>query len=274
MAGAHEESDTAAKGLSGVLKDLSNSFLGMGKHGDDGALVPRTLRAAAIDAGAGVCNFRAEIGIVGEALKDMGLLGIAASLGIGVVAAASIKAVKSFSEFQYRGVRLRAELAAVGQQGKTSFSELEKAEQSLSAKALYGPNQGIQAGTKLAKYPSISREDIKKFLPLAVKIATQMGTTLPQAARQLGQYLQDPIVGIQRLAYAIHDAAAVDRQIVRNTRTQGATVRYGAIVARELHKYYNERAKAATARISGAYAVCRYPSRNGSAFGHPMLSIN
>lgn len=124
--------------------------------------------------------------------KEFGTTGLAAGGPLALISGYTVEAIANFSQYERMGVRLRAELHAIGQKGKISLGKLKDAGFAPSSTTIFNPDQIIQSGIALAKYATLSKEQIQGLLPVVADFAAATGQGAAQAASMLAAYAAEP----------------------------------------------------------------------------------
>ena len=224
------------------------------------------MRAEFAQAQAELKKAQKEIGQVGDELAKTNKIGSTARsvfVGVGVAAAAmsvvAIAGLKKYIENTAEAEKVQAQLASriqdtMGAAGR-SLAELNVQSKKLEGLTVFDDEAIGGAQAMLLTFNKIKGVEFDKATAAVLDLATVTGQALPDAARQLGKALNDPIGGLAGLSKAGIQFSDDEKKVIKALVDAGDTAGAQERILKSLEGRMGTAAEAARNTLSGALAA-------------------
>jgi len=175
--------------------------------------------------------------------------GLAAAAGIAVL---TKKIIENTKKQEQAVAQLRAGYKSMGGvQGQTVDGMIKKAGE-LQKVSIFGDEQIIEAQGQMVTFGNIAGEQFDRATVAAMDLSTRMGTDLKSSVLQLGQALNDPVLGLTALTRSGVTFSESQKDMVKAMVASGDTIGAQKFMLDELEKQFGGSAKAARETFGGA----------------------
>jgi hypothetical protein len=161
---------------------------------------------------------QASSGALGAALTNLGPIGLAAGAGIGFLVE-KIAGLRQYAEIEQAQLRIAAVLKATGASAGLTAGQLRELTNEIAAGSFATKAEVREAEAILLTYTNVVGNNYVKALKLADDASAVFGGGIAQWSRTLGQALENPVDGMQRLRRLHIELSDAQKQLITTTQT-------------------------------------------------------
>ncbi|MGI9499870.1 MAG: phage tail length tape measure family protein, partial [Geminicoccaceae bacterium] len=189
---------------------------------------------------------------VGSSIGRFGLIATGATAAITAFGFATAAALRVFADSEQVIFRLGGVLRATGNAVGLTKDEIDDLAVSLGDLTLTSADEAREAAASLLTFRTVQGDTFERTLRLSQDLAAVFGTTLPNAALQLGKALEDPITGLTALRRSGVNFTEEQKELLRTLAETGQVLQAQTIILDRVEEQVGGAGVAEAGGLTGA----------------------